>query len=68
MCVIISQMWDYNRGITVCAGYEHSSPVLSCAFSPNGRLFVTGSVDGAIIIWDVPEVSLKNIFGKLNYY
>lgn len=51
------QMWDYNRGITVCAGYEHSSPVLSCAFSPDGRLFITGSVDGAIIIWDVPQVS-----------
>nr|XP_014094742.1 cilia- and flagella-associated protein 52 [Bactrocera oleae] len=56
------KMWDYNRGITVCAGYEHSSPVLSCAFSPNGRLFVTGSVDGAIIIWDVPE----EFWGKAN--
>ena len=39
-------------------GAEHASSVKSVAFSPCGKFFVTGCTDGAIIIWDVPQVNV----------
>ncbi|XP_078259965.1 WD repeat, SAM and U-box domain-containing protein 1 isoform X2 [Rhinoraja longicauda] len=31
---------------------RHTAPVLSCCFSSDGRILVSGSVDKSIIIWD----------------
>ncbi|XP_069791548.1 WD repeat, SAM and U-box domain-containing protein 1 isoform X2 [Narcine bancroftii] len=44
-----------------CSGYDlrmkyslnhHTAPVLSCCFSSDGHILVSGSVDKSIIIWD----------------
>lgn len=52
------KLWDYNRGIVVAQGSEHASAVVSVAFSPCRKFFVTGCMDGAIIIWNTPKVCL----------
>lgn len=49
------KLWDYNSGDLVGVGSEHASSVISAAYSPCGKSFVTGSTDGSLIIWDVPE-------------
>uniref|UniRef100_A0A1A9X516 Cilia- and flagella-associated protein 52 n=1 Tax=Glossina brevipalpis TaxID=37001 RepID=A0A1A9X516_9MUSC len=52
------KLWDYNSGVVVAQGHEHASAVISVAYSPSRKFFVTGCTDGAIIVWDVPEVIL----------
>ncbi|TDG53131.1 hypothetical protein AWZ03_000674 [Drosophila navojoa] len=49
------KLWDYNSGDVVGIGSEHASSVISAAYSPCGKTFVTGSTDGSLIIWEVPE-------------
>ncbi|XP_030372398.1 cilia- and flagella-associated protein 52 [Scaptodrosophila lebanonensis] len=56
------KLWNYNSGEIVGIGSEHASSVISSAFSPCGQMFVTGSTDGSLIIWDVP----KEFWGKPN--
>lgn len=56
------KLWDYNSGDLVGVGLEHASSVIAAAYSPCGKSFVTGSTDGSLIIWDVPE----DYWGKPN--
>ncbi|XP_037046555.1 cilia- and flagella-associated protein 52 [Bradysia coprophila] len=51
----IVKMWDYQTGQVISAGYGHASPILTCAFSPCGKIIVTGDKSGALFIWKVPE-------------
>ena len=30
---------------------DHKGPILSCNFSPSGRLGMTGGIDGKTLIW-----------------
>lgn len=41
---------------------DHSRPVLAAAFSPDGRLLVTGSVDRSIKVWDAASGKLQRSF------
>lgn len=52
----ISQLWDYQTALQVASGVAHAAPIVSCRFSPCGKFIVSGSTDGAVIIWKVPEV------------
>ncbi|EDW93685.1 cilia- and flagella-associated protein 52 [Drosophila yakuba] len=56
------KLWDYNSGAVVGIGSEHASSVISCAYSPCMTMFVTGSTDGSLIIWDVP----RDFWGRPN--
>lgn len=51
------KLWDFQTAIVLCAGAEHAANIISCKFSPCGKYVVSGSADGTIIIWKVPEVS-----------
>lgn len=51
-----SKLWEYQSGTIVCAGYGHAAIIVTCEYSPCGKLLVTGSADGAVFIWKVPEV------------
>lgn len=58
----IVKLWDYQTALPKCNGYGHAAVIVTCRFSPCGKFIVTGSADGAIFIWKVPEVSfLDNI-------
>lgn len=54
----IFQLWDYQLGTPVCAGYGHAAVIVTCKYSPCGKMLVSGSADGAVIIWAVPEVCI----------
>ncbi|XP_034657831.1 cilia- and flagella-associated protein 52 [Drosophila subobscura] len=56
------KLWDYNKGEVVGVGSEHASSVISAAYSPCLKMFVTGSTDGSLIIWDVP----RDFWGRPN--
>lgn len=44
----------------------HAASIVSCRFSPCGKFIVSGSTDGAVIIWKVPEVNQNNMNKKKN--
>lgn len=57
------QLWDYETGVAICIGHGHAANIISCKYSPCGKFVVSGSADGAVIIWNVPQV---NRFAKIS--
>lgn len=49
------KLWNYQTGVPVALGTGHAGVIVTCAYSPCGRFLVTGSADGAVFIWKVPE-------------
>lgn len=54
----IVRLWNYQLGLEVAVGIGHASAITSARYSPNGKFLVTGSSDGGIFVWKVPEVSV----------
>ena len=48
------QVWDVKTGIPVFT-LRHNGPVLSVAYSPNGRFIGTGSADGTARLWNAAD-------------
>lgn len=46
-------LWDSKTGNLLRTLNWHVKPVISIAFSPNGRILASGSQDGTIAVWDV---------------
>jgi WD40 repeat protein len=46
------QLWDVETG-TQKTVLKQDNPVVSMAFSPDGRLLATGDFEGRVHIWDV---------------
>uniref|UniRef100_A0A1S4GQN3 Cilia- and flagella-associated protein 52 n=1 Tax=Anopheles gambiae TaxID=7165 RepID=A0A1S4GQN3_ANOGA len=51
----IVRLWNYQLGVEVAVGIGHASAITSARYSPNGKFLVTGSSDGGIFVWKVPE-------------
>lgn len=45
------RVWDFDTEEVVETGKGHHGPVWSVAFSPDGKLYATGSEDGTIKLW-----------------
>jgi ribosome assembly protein 4 len=46
------RFWDVNTCLPIYCGKEHTQPVLSTMWSPDGKLFVSGDQGGNVLIWD----------------
>jgi serine-threonine kinase receptor-associated protein len=44
-------VWDYDAQQEVETGKGHHGPVWTTGFSPDGKLYATGSEDGTIKLW-----------------
>ncbi|XP_059614084.1 cilia- and flagella-associated protein 52 [Phlebotomus argentipes] len=49
------RFWDYNLGTPVGLGRGHAAEILVVKCSPCGGFIVSGSADGAVFVWSVPE-------------
>jgi WD40 repeat protein len=46
------KVWDAASGQATITLTGHTGPVLSVAFSPDGKRIVSGSSDGTLTVWD----------------
>ncbi|KAF2103761.1 WD repeat protein [Rhizodiscina lignyota] len=46
------RVWDYDTEQELEMGKGHHGPIWSVAFSPDGKLYATGSEDGTIKLWN----------------
>lgn len=58
------KLWNYQTGVPVALGTGHAGVIVTCAYSPCGQFVVTGSADGAVIMWKVPEKFWYNMAAK----
>jgi hypothetical protein len=52
-------VWDVYTGKEVANLKGHSAGVLSVAFTPDGKLLASGSLDTTILLWDVRKATGK---------
>ncbi|WP_353570892.1 hypothetical protein [Candidatus Albibeggiatoa sp. nov. BB20] len=52
------RLWDVESGVQIRV-LQHLDWVLNVAFSPNGRLLASGTLDNLIQIWDVETFEIK---------
>lgn len=52
--IFVYQLWKYREGIPTHVGLGHAGVVTSVRFSPDLRIIVSASSDGAIFIWKCP--------------
>ncbi|KAI9800710.1 MAG: hypothetical protein M1826_005216, partial [Phylliscum demangeonii] len=45
------RVWDYDEGKELELSKGHHGPIWSVSFSPDGKLYATGSEDGTIKLW-----------------
>jgi WD40 repeat protein len=50
----IVRLFDVSTGLPVGPVLEHKNTVFGAAFSPDGRMLVTGSTDNTLRLWAVP--------------
>ncbi len=47
------RLWDATTGENVATFWSHPTDIQSLAFSPDGTLLASGSLDGTILLWDM---------------
>ena len=56
------RLWDLAEGRAGAVLHGHSGPVVSLAFTPDGKRLVSGSWDGSVRVWSVDEGTALTIF------
>jgi WD40 repeat protein len=56
------KLWDLDSGKIVAEMTGHAAYVQSVAFSANGKLLVSTSVDGMVKVWDAKTTNLQRSF------
>src|SRR5206468_3456675 len=51
------RLWDVGTGRELAALTGHRSRVYATAFSPDGRLLLSGSGDQSALVWDVAGIT-----------
>ena len=51
------RLWDIDSGIELCRLAGHAASVTTVSLSADGRLALSGSLDGTIRLWKLPEAS-----------
>lgn len=46
------RFWDVNTCLPIYCGKEHTQPVLSTLWSPDGKWFVSADQGGNVLLWD----------------
>lgn len=58
------QLWQADTGAYLFTFEGHTEPVSKYIFSPNSKVFASGSEDGTIVLWDAKTgESLSNLTG-----
>jgi WD40 repeat protein len=55
------RLWDVQDGTWLATLCDHTNGVRSVAFSPNGRILVSGSDEDTIRLWDVPDLTCQKV-------
>jgi transducin (beta)-like 1 len=56
------RLWDVSSGVCLYVLQDHTAPVYSVSFSPDGKHLATGSFDQMLNIWKISDGSLTRSF------
>lgn len=60
-------IWDIRTGLRVNKLWSHWSDITCSAFSPDGQLLATGSMDKTIALWDIrKEKIMRRLYGHFH--
>lgn len=57
----IVKVWGYDEGTCAAIGLGHSTNIAKVKISPDGKRVVSVSEEGAVMIWKVPELNIRQL-------